>query len=251
MAQERQGRMKIATFNVNDVVKRLANLTAWLSATKPDIVCLQELKAEAGAFPKEALASAGYGAVWAGERRWNGVAILARQAQSVLTRSRLPGDACDRQARYIEAAVNGILIGSVYLPNGNPQPGPKFDYKLAWFERLIAHAGSLVEAGIPAVLAGDFNVVPGPEDIYPTRSMDGNAVIHSASRAAFRRLLHQGWVDSLRVLQPEGPALDLLALSAAALARRQRHAPGPSPALARAHPAAGGRRRRSPGPRRG
>jgi len=143
--------MRIATFNINDINKRIDSLLAWLAEAEPDVVCLQELKAEQGAFPVEPLAQLGYGAVWQGERTWNGVAILARGAQPVLTRSTLPGDASDRQARYIEAAVNGVLIASIYLPNGNPQPGPKFIYKLAWFERLIAHAATLVGASVPAV----------------------------------------------------------------------------------------------------
>ena len=196
--------MKVATFNINNVNKRLANLTAWLEVARPDVVCLQELKAEQGAFPEAALAELGYGAVWLGERTWNGVAILARGATPVMTRDQLPGDG-DPQARYIEAAVRGVLIGNLYLPNGNPAPGRKFDYKLAWFERLIAHAAELLAADVPVVLAGDYNVVPTAADIYPTRSMDGNALIAPQSRAAYARLLAQGWTDSLRALQPEGP----------------------------------------------
>ena len=159
--------MKIATFNINDINKRLANLLAWLGRSQPDVVCLQELKAEQTAFPAQALRSPGYEAVWQGERSWNGVAILARGSILFFTRSSLPGDPDDRQARYIEAAVNGVLITSIYLPNGNPQPGPKFNYKLAWFERLIAHAAELIAAGVPVVLAGDYNVVPTAQDIYP------------------------------------------------------------------------------------
>jgi exodeoxyribonuclease III len=197
--------VKIATFNINDINKRLDNLLDWLGRSQPDVVCLQELKAEQRAFPAQALRSAGYEAVWQGERSWNGVAILARGSNPVLTRSALPGDADDRQARYIEAAVNGVLITSIYLPNGNPQPGPKFNYKLAWFERLIAHAAELIAAGVPVVLAGDYNVVPTAQDIYPTRSLDNNALIQPESRQAFQRLLAQGWTDALRALQPEGP----------------------------------------------
>src|SRR5580658_9520563 len=162
--------MRISSFNINNINKRLENLLAWLVKTKPDVACLQELKAEHGAFPAEALRDAGYEAVWSGERSWNGVAILARDRVPVLVRSSLPGDPKDFQARYIEAAVNGILITSLYLPNGNPQPGPKFDYKLAWFERLIAHTAELLTEGVPVVLAGDYNVVPTAQDIYPTRS---------------------------------------------------------------------------------
>ncbi len=178
---------------------------AWLARLQPDVVCLQELKAEQAAFPADILRSAGYGAVWHGERTWNGVAILARGCVPVLTRSVLPGNSGDRQARYIEAAVNGVLIASLYLPNGNPWPGPKFTYKLAWFERLISYAAGLMAAGVPVVLAGDYNVVPTPHDIYPTRSMDGNALIQPESRRAFERLLVQGWTDALRRLHPEGP----------------------------------------------
>lgn len=197
--------MKFATFNINDINKRLENLLAWLAKREPDVVSLQELKAEQGAFPADALRSAGYEAVWQGERSWNGVAILVRNHAPVLTRSSLPGDPKDHQARYIEAAVHGVLITSIYLPNGNPQPGPKFNYKLAWFERLMTHAAGLMEAGIPVILAGDYNVVPTPQDIYPTRSLDTNALIQPESRAAFARLLAQGWIDAMRKLRPTGP----------------------------------------------
>jgi exodeoxyribonuclease III len=197
--------VKIATFNINNISKRLENLTAWLAKTQPDVVCLQELKAEQGAFPARTLRELGYRAVWQGERSWNGVAILARERDPVLTRSSLPGSPDDRQARYIEAAVDGILIASIYLPNGNPQPGPKFNYQLAWFERLITHAAGLINAGVPVVLAGDYNVVPTVQDIYPTRSLDNNALIQPQSRQAFARLLAQGWTDALRMLYPDGP----------------------------------------------
>jgi exodeoxyribonuclease III len=197
--------VKVATFNINDINKRLKNLSAWLSKAAPDVVCLQELKADQQAFPVDELRALGYEAVWRGERSWNGVAILARDQVPVLTRSTLPTEPDDRQARYIEAAVNGILITSIYLPNGNPQPGPKFDYKLAWFERLITHAAELMKAGVPVVLAGDYNVVPTPQDIYPTRSLDNNALIQPESRQAFARLVAQGWTDALRRLQPQGP----------------------------------------------
>jgi exodeoxyribonuclease-3 len=197
--------MRIASFNINNVNKRLANLLAWLAAEQPDVVCLQELKAEQGAFPMTAISAAGYGAVWCGQRTWNGVAILARGATPVLTRRALPGDPADDQARYIEAAVSGVLIASIYLPNGNPQPGPKFAYKLAWFERLIAHAASLIEAGVPVVLAGDYNVVPTEADIWAGHHEQANALLQPETRAAFQRLLDQGWTDALRTLQPEGP----------------------------------------------
>jgi exodeoxyribonuclease III len=197
--------VKIATFNINDINKRLNNLLTWLTKTTPDVVCLQELKAEHKAFPEQALKRLGYQAVWQGERSWNGVAILSRDGSPVLTRSSLPGNPEDRQARYIEAAVKGVLITSIYLPNGNPQPGPKFDYKLAWLERLTRHAAELIATGIPVVLAGDYNVVPTPQDIYATRSLDNNALIQPESRQGFARLLSQGWTDAMRKLYPEGP----------------------------------------------
>ena len=197
--------MRIATFNINNVNKRLANLLAWLAETKPDVVCLQELKAEDGAFPFPAIEAAGYGAVWRGQRTWNGVAILARGATPVVTRRSLPGDPADDQARYIEAAVNGVLVASIYLPNGNPQPGPKFAYKLAWFDRLIAHAAGLMAAGVPVVLAGDYNVVPSEADIWRGHREQANALLQPESRAAFQRLLDQGWTDALRTRHPEGP----------------------------------------------
>ena len=196
--------MKIATFNINNVNKRLSNLLEWLAAEAPDAVCLQELKCEDRDFPVAALEQAGYGAVWRGQRSWNGVAIIARGATPVLTRRALPGDPKDDQARYIEAAVDGVLIGSLYLPNGNPWPGPKFDYKLAWFERLISHAADLMSAGVPVVLAGDYNVVPTEADIYHGHHQQANALLQPEVRSAFQRLLDQGWIDTLRRLQPDG-----------------------------------------------
>jgi exodeoxyribonuclease-3 len=192
--------MKIATFNISNVNRRLPNLLRWLRAAAPDVVCLQELKAADRSFPEAAIRDAGYGAVWRGQPTWNGVAILARGATPVLTRTELPGDPDDGQSRYIEAAVGGVLIACIYLPNGNPQPGPKFDYKLTWFERLIAHASELLAAEVPAVLAGDYNVVPTDQDIYPTRSWANDALLQPESRAAFRRLLDQGWIDAIRTL---------------------------------------------------
>jgi exodeoxyribonuclease-3 len=195
--------MKIATFNINNVNKRLPNLLAWLRAAAPDVVCLQELKSTDAEFPADAIRRAGYRAVWRGQKTWNGVAILARGSEPVTTRNELPGDAADAQSRYIEAAVNGILIGCLYAPNGNPQPGPKFDYKLAWLERLIRHARMLLKAGVPAVLAGDYNVVPTPFDIYDTHSYDDDALVQPKSRAAFERLVKQGWTDAIRALHPK------------------------------------------------
>jgi exodeoxyribonuclease-3 len=197
--------VKIATFNINNVNKRLANLLAWLAEAQPDVVCLQELKAEDGAFPIRAIEAAGYGAVWVGQRTWNGVAILARGAEPIATQRALPGDAADDQARYLEAAVSGVLIGCLYLPNGNPKPGPKFAYKLAWLERLIDHSAGLLAAGVPVVLAGDYNVVPTEADIYQPNSWKGDALVAPEARAAFARLLAQGWTDALRAAHPEGP----------------------------------------------
>jgi exodeoxyribonuclease III len=197
--------MKIATFNINNVVRRLPNLLEWLRAAAPDVVCLQELKTPDTSFPEAAIRAAGYEAVWRGQRTWNGVAILARDRKPVLVRDELPGDPADTQSRYIEAAVGGVLIACLYLPNGNPQPGPKFDYKLAWFERLIAHAAEIQAAGVPAVLAGDYNVVPTDLDIYPTKSWDKDALLQPESRMAFARLLDQGWTDAIRTLHPSDP----------------------------------------------
>jgi exodeoxyribonuclease III len=199
--------MKIATFNVNNVNKRLANLLRWLREARPDVVCLQELKAADRDFPAAALAKAGYAAVWRGQKSWNGVAILARGTEPVLTRTALPGDADDSQSRYIEAAVRGVLIASLYAPNGNPQPGPKFDYKLAWMRRLAKHARALHAADVPVVLAGDFNVVPTDFDIYFSKSGSyaDNALVQPQSRSAFARLVAQGWVDAIRAMYPEAP----------------------------------------------
>ncbi len=197
--------MRIATFNINNVNRRLSNLLEWLQEAAPDVVCLQELKAADASFPAAAIRDAGYGAVWRGQRSWNGVAILARDREPVLVRDELPGDLADTQSRYIEAAVNGVLIACLYLPNGNPQPGPKFDYKLAWFDRLIAGAAEIWATGVPAVLAGDYNVVPTDQDIYPTRSWAKDALLQPQSRAAFQRLLGQGWTDAIRTLHPAAP----------------------------------------------
>jgi exodeoxyribonuclease-3 len=197
--------MKIATFNINNVKSRLPNLLRWLRAAKPDIVCLQELKCLDAEFPAQPIERAGYGAVWRGEKAWNGVAILARRVEPVLTRTALPGDRDDHEARYIEAAVNGILVASLYLPNGNPQPGPKFDYKLDWFRRLKLHARKLLKQDLPVVLAGDYNVAPTERDIYPTRSWDKDALIQPKSRAAFKSLVEQGWTDAIRTMHPSEP----------------------------------------------
>jgi exodeoxyribonuclease-3 len=195
--------MRIATFNINNVVKRLPNLLAWLAAEAPDVVCLQETKTVDALFPLEALREAGYEALIRGGRTYNGVAILARGAKPVPTRRALPGNPADEQPRYVEAAVAGVLIGCLYAPNGNPVPGPKFAYKLAWLERLAAHAKELVAAGAPVVLAGDYNVAPTDFDIYRHTSRARDAVIQPQARAAFRALLEEGWTDALRTLHPK------------------------------------------------
>jgi exodeoxyribonuclease-3 len=194
--------VKIATFNINNVNKRLPNLLGWLKSAQPDVACLQELKCTDADFPSKAIEAAGYRAVWKGQKTWNGVAILSRLGEPVATRTTLPGDKTDTQSRYIEAAVEGILIGCLYLPNGNPQPGPKFDYKLAWFKRLRTHAGKLLRQKVPVVLAGDYNVAPTGIDIYPTTSWDDDALVQPESRAAYTQLAKQGWTDSLRELNP-------------------------------------------------
>lgn len=195
--------MKIATFNVNGINGRLPILLRWLKESKPDIVCLQELKAPQDKFPEEAIEKAGYHAIWHGQPRWNGVAILSRGAEPVETRRALPGDPGDHQSRYIEAAIDGILVACLYLPNGNPAPGPKFDYKLKWFERLTAHAKELLESGAPVVLAGDFNVMPTELDVYAPERWEDDALFRPEVREAFATLLDQGWTDAIRKLHPK------------------------------------------------
>ena len=195
--------MLIATSNVNGINGRLSGLLAWLKEAAPDVACLQELKAPDADFPLLAIRAAGYGAVWHGQRSWNGVAILARGADPTEIRRGLPGDPDDTHSRYLEAAVNGIVVGCLYLPNGNPQPGPKFDYKLAWFERLIRHAEQLMATGHPVVLAGDYNVVPTDFDVYDPKSWRKDALLQPATRDAYGRLLAQGWTDALRARHPQ------------------------------------------------
>ena len=195
--------MKIATYNINGINRRLPNLMEWLADAAPDVVCLQELKATDRQFPATALADAGYGAVWRGESSWNGVAILARGTEPVLTQAELPGNPDDKQARYIEAAVNGVLVACLYAPNGNPQPGPKFSYKLDWMQRFLAHAQGLWDTGLPVALVGDYNIVPEPHDIYETKSYRDNALVQPESRALFAQLLAQGWTDAIRKTYPD------------------------------------------------
>jgi len=195
--------VKIATFNVNGINGRLPVLLRWLAEAAPDVVCLQELKAPQERFPVAALRDAGYGAIWHGQKSWNGVAILARGADPTETGRGLPGDLEDTQSRYIEAAVAGVIVGCLYLPNGNPAPGPKFDYKLRWFARLSAHAAELLESGVPVVLAGDFNVMPTELDVYKPERWVDDALFRPEVRLAFRRLVDQGWTDALRALHPD------------------------------------------------
>src|SRR6185312_1681466 len=194
--------MKIATYNVNGINGRLPVLLRWLETSRPDIVCLQELKAPQEKFPIGAIRDAGYGAIRHGQKSWNGVAILARGAEPVETRRGLPGDPDDTHSRYIEAAIGGILVGCLYLPNGNPASGPKFDYKLRWFDRLASHAKDLLESGAPAVLAGDFNVMPTDLDVYAPERWVDDALFRPEVREAYRRLVAQGWTDALRVMHP-------------------------------------------------
>ena len=195
--------MKIATYNVNGVNGRLPVLLRWLEEEEPDVVCLQELKAPQEKFPATAIHDLGYDAIWHGQKSWNGVAILSRIGEIHETRRGLPGDPDPAQSRYIEAAVNGVIIGGLYLPNGNPRPGPKFDYKLTWFEKLTAHAATLLESGLPVVLAGDFNVMPTEADVYKPERWTSDALFAPEVRALFARLINQGWTDSLRTLHPD------------------------------------------------
>jgi exodeoxyribonuclease-3 len=197
------GTLKVATFNVNGIKSRLPHLLQWLERESPDIACLQELKSDS--FPMAEVNKAGYGAIWHGQRSWNGVAILARGTDPIEFQRGLPGDPSDDHSRYLEAAVDGLLVACLYLPNGNPQPGPKFQYKLAWFERFIERAQALYKSGQPVVLAGDYNVVPTDFDIYNPRSWLKDALLQPESRECYRRLLSQGWVDSLRHKFPDEP----------------------------------------------
>ena len=194
--------MKIATFNVNGVNGRLGLLLEWLEEASPDVVCLQELKAPQEKFPAKAIEKAGYGAAWHGQKSWNGVAILARDADPIETRRGLPGDPEDLHSRYIEAAVQGVLIACLYAPNGNPAPGPKFAYKLAWYERFLVHAQALLETGAPIVLAGDYNVMPTDLDVYKPERWRDDALFRPEVREAFSRLREQGWTDAIRKLHP-------------------------------------------------
>lgn len=196
--------MKIVTYNVNGIKARLDRLVEYLAEDAPDIVCLQELKAADETFPLKAIEDAGYGAVWHGQKAWNGVAVLAKGRTPVERQRGLEGEPEDEHSRYLECEVDGLVVASLYLPNGNPRPGPKFDYKLRWMERLRARAGALLAEEVPAVLAGDYNVIPNDDDTYSVRAMQEDALMQPESRAAYRRLLAEGWTDSLRTRHPKG-----------------------------------------------
>jgi exodeoxyribonuclease III len=197
--------MKVCTWNVNNVRHRLPLLLAWLDVTQPDIVALQELKTSNDEFPRAELAAAGYGSIVIGQKSWNGVALLARGADPIEIRRSLPGDPKDAQARYVEAAISGMVVAGLYLPNGNPFPGPKFNYKMAWFERLIDHAAQLWATGHPVILLGDFNVVPTEADMHASTSYADNALVQAPAREAYQALLKQGWTDALRHRHPRAP----------------------------------------------
>jgi exodeoxyribonuclease-3 len=194
--------MKIATYNVNSINARLPNLLRWLSESAPDVVCLQELKSPQDRFPEAAIRAAGYGVIWHGQKSWNGVAILSKNSDPQEIRRVLPGDPDDVHSRYIEATVSGIVVGCLYLPNGNPAPGPKFEYKLRWLNRLIAHAAELLLSGAPVVLAGDYNVIPTEADVYKPERWVDDALFRTEVREAFAHLLRHGWVDAVRTAHP-------------------------------------------------
>jgi len=195
--------MRVATFNVNSINARLPHLIRWLGETTPDIVCLQELKAPQEKFPEGPIRDAGYGVIWHGQKSWNGVAILARGEDPVEVGRALPGDPDDLHSRYLEATAHGLLVGCLYLPNGNPAPGPKFDYKLRWLERLLVHAAALVGRESPVILAGDYNIIPTERDVYKPERWVDDALFRVEVREAFVRLTNQGWVDALRKLHPD------------------------------------------------
>jgi exodeoxyribonuclease III len=195
--------MKIATYNVNGVNGRLSVLLRWLKEAKPDVVCLQELKAPFEKFPEQSINDAGYQAIWHGQKSWNGVAILSRYGKPEEVRRALPGDPEDLHSRYIEARINGLVIGCLYLPNGNPYPGPKFDYKLKWFKRLTTHGKKLIKANEPTILIGDFNVMPTELDVYKPEKWINDALFRIEVRNAFKNLVAQGWTDAIRKLYPK------------------------------------------------
>jgi exodeoxyribonuclease III len=195
--------MRIATYNVNGINGRLPVLLRWLKETNPDVVCLQELKAPQEKFPLAAIEEAGYEAIWHGQKSWNGVAILSKLGKPEETQRGLPGDEEDVHSRYIEAKIDDVIIGCLYLPNGNPAPGPKFDYKLSWFERLDKYASKLLQSGKPVILTGDYNVMPTEKDVYKPERWVKDALFRPESREAFRKLVDQGWTDAIRKLYPD------------------------------------------------
>jgi exodeoxyribonuclease III len=196
-------RLRIASYNINGINSRFAVLARWLEEFQPDIVGLQELKCTNEAFPSADVEALGYSAIWHGQRAWNGVALLSKVGEPVETRRALPGDPNLEQSRYIEAAICGILVGNMYAPNGNPQPGPKFDYKLAWLDALRAHTQSLIDSDVPAILIGDYNVIPTDQDVYKPERWKKDALFAPAAREKFRALVDQGWTDALRHLHPD------------------------------------------------
>jgi exodeoxyribonuclease-3 len=196
--------VKIVTYNVNGIKARLPRVVEYLTEDQPDIVCLQELKSSDETFPLAEIEAAGYGAIWHGQKAWNGVAVLAKGTTPVERQRGLAGEPEDEHSRYLECEVGGLVVASLYLPNGNPRPGPKFDYKLRWMERLAARARDLLAAEVPAILAGDYNVIPHDDDTFSVRAMQDDALMQPESRAAYRRLLAQGWTDALRTRQPTG-----------------------------------------------
>ena len=195
--------MRVVTYNVNGITARLANFLRWLRESSPDIVCLQELKAPQDRFPEADIRNLGYGVIWHGQKSWNGVAILTRNAEPAEIRRALPGDPEDEHSRYIEALVNGVIVGCLYLPNGNPAPGPKFDYKLRWLARLLTHARTLVSSSSPVILAGDYNVIPTEHDVYKPERWVDDALFRVEVRRSFAELLAQGWTDAIRHLHPD------------------------------------------------
>jgi exodeoxyribonuclease-3 len=195
--------MRVATFNVNGINSRLGALLQWLDETQPDVACLQELKSPQEKFPEMAIRAAGYTPLWHGQKSWNGVAVLARGAEPREVQRGLPGDETDEQSRYIEAAIDGLLVVCLYLPNGNPAPGPKFDYKLSWFARLHERAQQLIDSGAPVVMAGDYNVMPTELDVYKPERWVDDALFRPETRAAFKKLVDQGWLDALRAMHPD------------------------------------------------
>ena len=202
---KRKAGLRIASYNINGINSRLHVLLRWLEEFQPDVVGLQELKCTDEAFPARDIEALGYSAIWHGQKSWNGVAILSRVGEPVETGRGLPGDPDDEQSRYIEAAVCGLLIGNLYLPNGNPWPGPKFDYKLKWMDRLFAHGRHLLDSGLPALLMGDFNVIPTDQDVYKPERWAKDALYSPEAKAKFAELVGQGWADALRTLHPDEP----------------------------------------------